>query len=204
MTIIPFWGVSWESNSYLIVSQKHAALIDAGVDVGRVEAALASEDASLDYILLTHGHFDHTLSVDRLRGARSAPLVVHAADAEMLTDAEKSAQYLFFGTKDAHAPADKTVTHGDVLPLGDTVIRVYHTPGHSLGSVCYGVENALFSGDTLFAGGYGRCDLYGGDINALAHSLGSLRELDPSLTIYPGHGGSATLGDALNNLFGLT
>lgn len=203
MTIIPFWGVSWESNSYLIVSQKHAALIDAGVDVGRVEAALTREDATLDYILLTHGHFDHTLSVDRLRESLSAPLTVHTADAEMLTDAEKSAQYLFFGTKNAHKPAEKTVEHGDALPLGDAVIRVYHTPGHSLGSICYGVENALFSGDTLFAGGYGRCDLYGGDRNALAHSLRSLRKLDQALTIYPGHGGSATLGDALDGLFGL-
>lgn len=62
----------------------------------------------------------------------------------------------------------------------------------------------LFSGDTLFAQGYGRFDLYGGDMGQLAASLGSLRQLDEALTIYPGHGGAASLGEALENLFGLT
>ena len=203
MTVVPFWSTAWESNSYLIVNETHAALIDAGVDVDRVRASLVKMGATLDYVLLTHGHFDHTIFVDKLRKAMPSPLVVHVADAEMLVDAEKSAQYHFFGTKSVHDPADKTVKHGDALPLGNTVITVHHTPGHSQGSVCYRVEDALFSGDTLFASGYGRCDLYGGDMSALAHSLGSLRALDQKLTIYPGHGGTAILGDALDNLFGL-
>lgn len=204
MKIIPLPVVSWEANSYLVIHEKHAVLIDAGANADCVRNALSEQDATLDYVLLTHGHFDHILSVDMLRESPRAPIVIHEADAEMLTDAEKSAQYYFFGTRSTYGAADKTVAHGDKLPFGDLTVTVHHTPGHSLGSVCYQIKNALFSGDTLFAAGYGRCDLYGGDINALSRSLGSLRELDPNLTIYPGHGGPAKLGDALDNLFGPT
>ena len=131
-------------------------------------------------------------------------LAIHEADAEMLTDAEKSALYHFFGTRSAHIPCDKTLSHGECLSLGNKKIDVIHTPGHSRGSVCYRVDDMLFSGDTLFAQGYGRFDLYGGDMGQLATSLGSLRQLDETLTIYPGHGGATSLGEALENLFGLT
>ena len=121
-----------------------------------------------------------------------------------MTDAEKNAEYLFFGRRtNRHAP-DRLLTDKDSIPLGDTVITVHHTPGHSQGSVCYHVGNALFTGDTLFSAGYGRYDLYGGDPNALVRSLSSLRAFDQDLTIYPGHGGTSTLGAALDNLFGLT
>lgn len=204
MKCIPFWGMAWESNSFLLVHDGHAALIDAGVSAKTVLDALEAENVSLDLILLTHGHFDHTVSVDKLREATGATLAVHEDDAEMLTDAEKSALYHFFGTRSAHIPCDKTLSHGHTLSLGHKKIHVIHTPGHSRGSVCYRVDDMLFSGDTLFAQGYGRFDLYGGDMGQLAASLGSLRQLDEALTIYPGHGGAASLGEALENLFGLT
>ena len=204
MKCIPFWGMAWESNSFLLVHDGHAALIDAGVSAETVLDALEAENVSLDLILLTHGHFDHTVSVDKLREATGATLAVHEDDAEMLTDAEKSALYHFFGTRSAHIPCDKTLSHGHTLSLGHKKIHVIHTPGHSRGSVCYRVDDMLFSGDTLFAQGYGRFDLYGGDMGQLAASLGSLRQLDEALTIYPGHGGAASLGEALENLFGLT
>lgn len=204
MKCIPFWGMAWESNSFLLVHDGHAALIDAGVSAKTVLDALEAENVSLDLILLTHGHFDHTVSVDKLREATGATLAVHEDDAEMLTDAEKSALYHFFGTRSAHIPCDKTLSHGHTLSLGHKKIHVIHTPGHSRGSVCYQVDDMLFSGDTLFAQGYGRFDLYGGDMGQLAVSLGSLRQLDEALTIYPGHGGAASLGEALENLFDLT
>ena len=204
MKCIPFWGIAWESNSYLLVHDGHAALIDAGVSAKAVLDTLEAENASLELILLTHGHFDHTVSIDKLCEATGATLAIHEADAEMLTDAEKSALYHFFGTRSAHIPCDKTLSHGECLSLGNKTIDVIHTPGHSRGSVCYRVDDMLFSGDTLFAQGYGRFDLYGGDMGQLAISLGSLRQLDETFTIYPGHGGATSLGEALENLFGLT
>ena len=202
MTLIPFYGRSWESNSYLLVGERHAVLIDAGVNATDVLNALASHGAELRYILLTHGHFDHTVSVDLLRKQTGAKLVIHTEDAEMLADAQKSALALFFGTHDTHTPEDLTVQEGDTIPFEDRQIRVIHTPGHSKGSVCYLLDHMLFSGDTLFDGGYGRYDLHGGDGDVLFRSLRRLRTEDPSLTLYPGHGGSASLADALAKLFG--
>ena len=204
MKLIPFYSTLWESNSYLLIDGTDALLIDAGVNAKDVVKHLERENAELRHILLTHGHFDHTVSVDTLREATGAKLLMHFADTEMLADAEKSALTVFFGTRSSHKPADITLSDGDAIPFGNTVIQVLHSPGHSRGSVCYLADNMLFSGDTLFDGGYGRCDLYGGDMNVLASSLGKLQTLDPNLTIYPGHGSSAPLGAALNNLFGLT
>ena len=202
MQLIPFYGRSFESNSYLLVGERNAVLIDAGVNTPDVLNALKAHGAKLQYILLTHGHFDHTISVDTLRKQTPAKLVIHAEDAEMLTDAQKSALAIFFGTHDTHIPEDLTVWDGDVISFEDQQIRVIQTPGHSKGSVCYQLGDMLFSGDTLFDGGYGRYDLHGGDGDTLFRSLGRLRKADPALTVYPGHGGSAPLSDALAKLFG--
>lgn len=202
MKLIPFYGRSWESNSYLITDGGLAILIDAGVAAKEVLLHLERENAKLQYILLTHGHFDHTVSVDLLREQTDARLAVHQADAEMLTDAQKSARAVFFGTYEVNKEADLLLTDTDTLAFGDQTIRLIHTPGHSAGSVCYQIENMLFTGDTLFDGSYGRFDLYGGDARALVQSLEKLKAQDPSLTIYPGHGASAPLGEALTKLFG--
>lgn len=203
MTVIPLQSFSWKANSYLITDGEEAVLIDAGADIHRIGEALEKSKTTLKSILLTHGHFDHTTAIDELRKIFSAPVFIHEADSEMLVDAEKSALYHFFGTRDFYQPADRILKDGDTIPLGNTVITVHHTPGHSRGSVCYRVEDALFTGDTIFEAGYGRYDLYGGDRYALGKSLDALHALPQNLTIYPGHGGTATLGAALDNLFGL-
>ena len=200
MKIIPFYARGWESNSYLIVSDGQAALVDAGISASRVQETLKKEGATLKYILLTHGHFDHTLSADTLREATDASLVIHGFDAEMLTDAEKSALAFFMGRHDTVNPCEKTVSEGDVVEIGSDKIRVIHTPGHSKGSVCYLVGNTLFTGDTLFNGGYGRFDLYGGDFKVLCSSLKLLKTLDADLDIMAGHGESTKLGEALDLL----
>ena len=203
MKIIPLFGASFEANSYLLVSGNRAALVDAGADPRLVKDSLAEHGATLDCVLLTHGHFDHTLSVDPLREAFGVPILIHEDDAEMLADAEKDAFYHFFGTRRSHNPPDETFTDGAQLNLGDETITVLHTPGHSRGSVCFLCGDALLCGDTLFANGYGRYDLHGGDAATLFRSLSSLKKLEPTLTIYPGHGGTCSLGAALDRLSGL-
>ena len=202
MELVTFFGHGWESNSYLLIDGQEAILIDAGINSRNVMESLEKNGASLRYILLTHGHFDHTVSVDTLRRETGAQVIIHADDAEMLTDAEKSAQYHFFGTMEAHGEADRTVSHGDTLALGKSTVKVIHTPGHSRGSVCYLVDGMLFSGDTIFDEGYGRYDLYGGDALTLFNSLKSLRMMEPTLALYPGHSIPSTLGVALDRLFG--
>ena len=121
-------------------------------------------------------------------------------DAELLPDGEKNAFSLFFGQDRAWRPADHLLCDGEVIALGDAQIKVVHTPGHTRGSVCYLCGDDLITGDTLFADGYGRCDLYGGDWGALCTSLRKLTELSPTLRIYPGHGQGSTLGDALGEI----
>lgn len=200
MKIIPFFARGWEANSYLVISEGQAALIDAGAPTKSILEALDSENAKLEYILLTHGHFDHTVTADALRKATGAKLIIHTDDEEMLTDPEKSVLASFLGRYDTVAPSEKAITDGERIPLGKEEIIVIHTPGHSKGSVCYLTADSLFTGDTLFDGGFGRYDLHGGDFMALRASLSRLKELDGKLDIFPGHGNSAKLENALNLL----
>lgn len=198
--IIPFTATGYESNSYLLISNNEAALIDAGADVRSVLSVLDREGAALKYILLTHGHFDHTVSANELRRKTGAKLLVHKDDEEMLTDAKKSALWLFFGKDDTVGRADGTLDDGDELLIGDEKIQVVHTSGHSKGSVCYQAGSSLFTGDTLFKSGYGRFDLYGGDPEELLRSLKLLSQLDGNIDIYPGHGEGSTIKKAISAL----
>ena len=90
--------------------------------------------------------------------------------------------------------ADRVLHHGDILTLGDEKIEVISVPGHSQGSICLLGDGLMITGDTLFANGVGRCDLYGGDPAQLKKSLKALESYDENITIYPGHGQSSKLG----------
>lgn len=188
------------SNCYILISGSAAAVVDPSADIGRILSFLNETGARLEYIILTHGHFDHITSLDSLRDMTAAPAYIHKGDGEMLGDGEKNAHAVFFGYNKKWRPAERLLEDGDLLTLGGETIEVISTPGHSKGSICLLCGDFMITGDTLFANGYGRYDLHGGDVNELTASLSSLRKLDPKLTIYPGHGCSTTLGDALDNL----
>jgi glyoxylase-like metal-dependent hydrolase (beta-lactamase superfamily II) len=200
MEIYTLFPRSFGANCYLLVSGNKAAVIDPSVDADAIMNLAAKKNATIKYIILTHGHFDHISSIDTLRDITHAPVLIHRDDNEMLTDGMKNAHSFFFGYEKKWRPADTLIENGDALTLGNDVIRVISTPGHSKGSVCLLSCDKLITGDTLFASGYGRYDLYGGDIDQLECSLSHLKELDPTLTIYPGHGSNASLGQALDNL----
>ena len=190
---------SWGSNCYLLTSGSHAALVDPSADASTLADAIQSSGTTLDFILLTHGHFDHIVSIDTLRQRFDAPVLIHEDDAEMLGDSRKNAFYTFFHIDRTYKDADRTLVDQEELRLGDEIIRVIHTPGHSKGSVCYLCNGEyLLTGDTLFDEGFGRYDLWGGSAAILKDSLSRLRTLDQFLPIYPGHGAYATLGNALD------
>lgn len=197
MEIFTLTPVSFESNSYLLCEKGEAILVDAGADPDRVRTVLSEKGLTLSAIVLTHGHFDHALSVDALREVYGAPLLIHEADAEMLGDGEKNAFATFFGRSRAWKPADRTLAEGDEITLGDKTLTVLHTPGHTRGSICLFGDGVLLSGDTLFASGYGRYDLYGGDEKVLKASLARLSSLPAGIVVYPGHGGVSALDKAL-------
>lgn len=195
-TVCPY---SFGANTYIVSSGGEAYLVDPAVSVQAITDAVAEEGLFLKGILLTHGHFDHTVSVDTARKALAAPLYVHKNDAVMLTDGRKNAYYEFYGKECVHSPAERLIADEDTVSIGNEKLTVLHTPGHSGGSVCYLAENFIITGDTLFAESVGRCDLWSGSSEQLSASLKKLRLLPPDLRIYPGHGAPSTLGNALDN-----
>ncbi len=178
------------ANTWLVFDEESrtAAVIDPAADTETVIEMLQKEDLALSMILLTHGHFDHIYAADTLRDATGAPLMIHQKDAGMLTDPTANASRLFFGTGDTYRPADRLLKGGDGLPLGNEIITVRHTPGHSMGSVCYVLPGCIFTGDTLFQNSVGRTDLPGGDAQALEESLRRIAAMPGDYVLYPGHG----------------
>jgi glyoxylase-like metal-dependent hydrolase (beta-lactamase superfamily II) len=186
-----------ESNCYALVSDGEAVLVDAGAHPDDIDAALQKHGLKLRAILLTHGHFDHILGAEAVAEKHRVPVYIHENDEEMLSDGMKNAYSVFFGGEWGEFHGAGTFNDGDVLSIFGEEIEVIHTPGHSEGSVCFKVGNNLFTGDTIFSRGTGRCDLYGGDDGKIRESIAKLDKLPADMTIYPGHGISCPLGESM-------
>lgn len=178
-----------KTNCYIVSrpGAGEAVVIDPGDGALTLANALAGKTAA--GALLTHGHCDHILGLSALP---DAPVYVHEADAPMLTDANLNC----CNTLKLPCPTrafDHLVHEGDVIRLAGIYFTVLHTPGHTPGGACYLAEDCLFTGDTLFAGGYGRTDLPGGDWHQLTRSLRRLLRMDGALRVFPGHGAGTTM-----------
>ena len=185
-------------NCYVVgdAQSKQAIVIDPGGDVRRISEALDQDELTVTAIVATHAHFDHLLAAEELRQLTGAPFLMHDADKPLLDWYEESGR-MFLGLEVGAPPAiDTSAGEGDVLRAGSTELQVIHTPGHSPGSITLVSPDALFSGDTLFAGSIGRSDLPGGDGNTL---LGVIREklfsFEDQVAVYPGHGPATTVGE---------
>lgn len=183
------------SNCWLVIDEGSggAVVIDPSPAIGIIKDALSKREADVKYILLTHGHFDHMTSCDDLRALTGAPLAVHRADAPCLTNSRLNCSRIFMNTDIVYNPADILLDDGDVLNFGAVSLKVIHTPGHTAGSVCFLIGDSLFTGDTLFDGSVGRCDLPTGDGTALMSSLEKLSCLDRNYYVFTGHGSNTTL-----------
>ncbi len=197
MKIKKFSPGSWLSNCYIFSVGSHAIVIDPSETEIEIRKYLNDNNLTLDRIILTHGHFDHMSSCDTLRKTTGAPLYIHSADAEFLLDSRKNAFSLFFAGSLTYRPADGTFKDGDTFVLGDKIVEIINTPGHTDGSICILCDNIMFTGDTLFENNTGRCDFYSGSFEKMNVSLQKLSRLDKSICIYPGHEGATTLGQAL-------
>lgn len=174
------------TNTFLLVTDAgHGILVDAAAAPQTYLDALEKEGASLTHILLTHGHYDHVGAVAALRQKTGCKVYMDPADA-----LGSQMQPLTRDLVDEGWPA------GDELTIDELTFRIYHTPGHTPGSVCLGCGGLLFSGDTLFAGSCGRTDLPGGSIAQMQKSLSLLAALPlPDETqVLPGHEAFSTLG----------
>ena len=199
MRVISIGEYSFGANCYAIISDSYALVVDPTLSVSDIQSAISAEGATLVGILLTHGHFDHVISLDTLRDATRVPAYIHENDAELLTDGKKNAFAIFFGKERVWRAAERTLSDGDVIPLGNESVKVIHTPGHTRGSVCYLCGDTIITGDTIFADNIGRTDLYGGSFELLSESIERLRTLDSKLKVCAGHGPDGILGEALDN-----
>ena len=179
-------------NCYLLTDGKKAVVIDPGAECERILDKIRESGCVLEKILLTHGHFDHIGAVSELAEKSSAPVYIHSGDKKMLTD---NGCNLSFLTGEGVEPyeADELLDGVDEIKFGNTVLKVYHTPGHSQGSVSFLAGDSLFCGDLLFKGSIGRFDF--GDLNTELRSIKMLTDtLDDSVKVYPGHGDATTIG----------
>ena len=171
--------------SYLLWDEdfKDAAVVDPAWEGEKIEAVISKNALELKMALLTHAHPDHINALQHFEiKYPGLPVYLHEADLFMLEREPKNF---------------KKAQDGAALELGHLKIKVIHTPGHTPGSVCYLVETAVFTGDTLFVGECGRVDLPGSSAEALYESLRALAELPPETVIYPGHscnGDISTIG----------
>ena len=182
------------TNTFLLVTeQKHGILIDAAAELDTYKKALAEQGATLTHILLTHGHYDHVGAVAALRRETGCKVYLDPADA--LGDA-------LYPLK--ASDVDETWPASGSLTIDELTFTIYHTPGHTRGSVVLALGKLLFCGDTLFAGSCGRTDMPGGSGIQMQQSLSMLAESDlrNDMQVLPGHGEDSTLGrERLSNPF---
>ena len=170
----------YQVNCYIVHNEEsdRCVVIDPGYEPEKIAAFLKNNGLHLDAILLTHGHFDHVGGVKALAG--NGKVYLHQLEHTMPEALTAGPLY----ATDAY-PARFSVAGMD--------FTVLHTPGHTPGSVCLICEDAMFSGDPLFAGSCGRTDLPGGDWEAIQASLKRLKELPSDYRVFPGHGEDTTL-----------
>lgn len=187
---------SYAVNTYLLTDTAtgESAVIDIGEYDPAFGAFLCENNVTqLKYILLTHGHFDHICGVYSLKKKYGGRVLIHEEDAVCLKNADHSLTNSVDGYTQTEMEPDGTFTDGDSIMLGETEIKIKHTPGHTKGSVIFITDGYIFSGDTLFKCSMGRTDLPGGSTRTLFKSLREIGQLEGEYDIFPGHGEFTTL-----------
>ncbi|MBT2214012.1 MULTISPECIES: MBL fold metallo-hydrolase [Actinomadura] len=209
MLVAGFPAGSLAANCYVVApaAGEECVIVDPGQDAGGgIEEILREHRLKPVAVLITHGHFDHVMSVAPVCGARDVPAYIHPDDRALLSDPGRglslaAAQQLLGGLEMSEPDDVRELTDGTTLELAGLTLTVDHAPGHSPGSVTFRtpataeIPEVMFSGDLLFAGSIGRTDLPGGSDEEMTESLRRVCLARPDDTaVLPGHGVQTTIG----------
>ncbi len=187
------------TNCYLVGD----TVIDPGAEGERILKFVG--DSKIKQIINTHGHFDHIGGNQILQEKTGAPIVIHESELEFLIDPSKNLSFMMGKAREVSSPpAEKGLKEGEEIIIDDIVFKILHTPGHSPGSIGLysAAEGILFSGDTIFEMGIGRTDFPGCQEGEIYNSIESkLLVLPEDTKVYPGHGGSTTIGEFRDNIW---
>ncbi len=190
MTVHTLTLGAYQTNCYIVAENGRCAVIDPGYDADKILTLLKEQQLTCDAILLTHGHFDHVGAVEALVEATGCALWMSESDWSQFPNPVTA---YFYPLANCDFCEVYFCEEGELITVAGLTFEALATPGHTAGSMCFRCGNALFTGDTLFAGSCGRTDLPGGDGKWLKWSLERLAELKEDFTVYPGHGPATTL-----------
>lgn len=186
-----------QTNCYIVSAEdQHCIIFDPGEEAGKIQAVIKRKQLKPLAILLTHAHFDHIGAVDELRELYKVPVYLHHKERDFLGTPKLNGSAKYAVVPDYRvAPADKLITDEKTLAIGPFTMELFHTPGHSPGSVSFYFPQDRFAivGDTLFSGSIGRTDLAEGSESVLLQSIRtSLLTLPDETFLFPGHGPETT------------
>lgn len=189
------------TNAYLLINpQNKGLLFDPGANSDKLYDFIDNRGLELQGILITHAHFDHIGGLEQLRERTGAPVYIHTLENAWLGDpllnGSGRTPWTQIVPRTVCSPADVVISEEGELQVGDFMMEILHTPGHSPGSISYRFESFVICGDTLFKNGIGRTDLLEGSHTVLMESINKKLLVLPDETyIYPGHGPRSTIGE---------
>lgn len=192
-----------ECNCYIVADNATtvAMVVDPGDEPDRIIDEIIKNSFILQYIILTHAHFDHVGAVAELKKTFNAKVAVHEDELKLYNAVKDQGAFWGYDIEPLPKP-DILLKENDKIKIGSLLFEVLHTAGHSPGSICLYGEAMVLTGDTLFQGSVGRTDLYGGDIAKLRGSFKRLLTLPSQTKVLPGHGLASTIGEEeKENLF---
>jgi hydroxyacylglutathione hydrolase len=194
------------SNCYILETYKANIIIDAGAEPEIIEKYLEDKNITPDFLLNTHGHYDHIGAVEEIILNYKIPFYIHKSEESLIRDSVKNMSS-FLDKKGIILKIYNLIDDKNKSFFDNYGLTIIHTPGHTPGSIVIVYQDLMFTGDLLFKGAIGRTDLPGGDDDEIKKSLASLKKnksLNPEFRVLPGHGESSTLGYEFKNNYFLT
>ena len=196
MEMLHFQVPPLQNNAYLLYDEgtREAVVIDPAAGSAEITAAVQREGLKVTAIVNTHGHHDHTADNAPLQQAVGGKIAIHETDAYRLERNAKEARW-YLPVPPPPSKAEVLLKEGSEVKIGPDVLRVLHTPGHTLGSIALHHRDSgrLWSGDTVMAGTYGRYDGPGGSFAKLVETVRALLQLPSETRVFPGHGEFTTI-----------